>query len=162
MQCGCGHHWEWMEVDEIDESTCLGKAQCPFCRARFGVEGGVNEIARLLRDLLWTDEARHILERLPPYVAPLVREEVEEYALSKGARLITFSLLTESKNSGEVFWSSEAKRRLKRVPAAVQAMARVELERTAIDRGMSEVTVALMEEVKARYFGMGAGQSQNN
>jgi len=35
-------------------------------------------------------------------------------------------------------------------------MARVELERTALDRGMAEVTVSLMEEVKARYFGMRA------
>jgi hypothetical protein len=35
-------------------------------------------------------------------------------------------------------------------------MARIELERTAADRGLSTVTVALMEEVKARYFGMGS------
>jgi hypothetical protein len=35
-------------------------------------------------------------------------------------------------------------------------MARIELERTAADRGAARITVALMEEVKARYFGMGA------
>jgi hypothetical protein len=35
-------------------------------------------------------------------------------------------------------------------------MARVELERTAVDRGSKRVTVALMEEVKAKYFGMAA------
>jgi hypothetical protein len=35
-------------------------------------------------------------------------------------------------------------------------MARVELERTAADRGTARVTVALMEEIKAKYFGMGA------
>jgi hypothetical protein len=35
-------------------------------------------------------------------------------------------------------------------------MARVELERTAIERGGDpRVTISLMEEVKARYFGMG-------
>jgi hypothetical protein len=32
-------------------------------------------------------------------------------------------------------------------------MARIELERTAMERGQAEVTVALMDEVKARYFG---------
>jgi hypothetical protein len=37
-------------------------------------------------------------------------------------------------------------------------MARVELERTAADRGLSRVTAALMEEVKAKYFGMGVKQ----
>jgi hypothetical protein len=38
-------------------------------------------------------------------------------------------------------------------------MARIELERTAMDRGLSRVTVPLMEEVKAKYFGMGAQKS---
>ncbi|MES4784513.1 MAG: hypothetical protein C4294_00260, partial [Nitrospiraceae bacterium] len=44
--------------------------------------------------------------------------------------------------------------RLEKIPAPVRAMARIELERTALDKGFSHVTVALMEEVKARYFGM--------
>jgi hypothetical protein len=38
-------------------------------------------------------------------------------------------------------------------------MARVELERTALDKGHAHVTVALMEEVKARYFGLFASQT---
>jgi hypothetical protein len=54
-----------------------------------------------------------------------------------------------------VVWDAEAERRLANVPAPVRAMARVELERTAAERGELRVTVALMEEVKARYFGMG-------
>jgi hypothetical protein len=45
---------------------------------------------------------------------------------------------------------------LDKVPAPVRAMARIELERTAADRGAARITVALMEEVKARYFGIGA------
>ena len=155
MQCGCGQRWEWTKVVEIDETTSLGIGACPVCGIRFGVEGSAKEIDPLLRKIQWTDEAEHFLERLPPYVAPLVREEVEGYAQGKGVQLITFALLTESKNRGTVFWGLEAVRRLERVPAAVQGMARIELERTALDRGMSEVTVALMEEVKARYFGMG-------
>jgi hypothetical protein len=38
-------------------------------------------------------------------------------------------------------------------------MAKIELERTALDRGMPEVTVTLMEEVKTRYFGMASGRA---
>ena len=38
----------------------------------------------------------------------------------------------------------------------VRAMAKIELERTAADRGAGRITVALMEEVKAKYFGLGA------
>ena len=159
MQCNCGQPWDWTEVEEINETTCLGIGECPKCRIRFGVEGEPKEIASLLVNTIWTDDAEHRLERMPPYVSPLVREEVEEYAQTKGAKLITLAFLAESQNRGSVFWSSEAQRRLERVPAAVQSMARIELERTALDRGMTEVTVALMEEVKARYFGMGAGRS---
>jgi hypothetical protein len=121
MQCGCGQCWEWTEVEEIDEAICLGKGECPICRGRFGIEGGAKEIGPVLGRTIWSDEAGHVLERLPPYVAPLVREEVEEYAQAKGARLITLAILIESKNRGAIFWSPEAERRLERVPAAVQA-----------------------------------------
>ena len=148
MQCACGRRWDWTEVEEIDETTCLGKGECSKCRVQFGVQGSQEEIASLLVNSIWTDDARHILERMPPYVFPLVREEVEEYARTKNAKLITFALLTESKNRGAIFWSPEAERRLERVPAAVQAMARIELERTAIDRGMTEVTIGLMGRSK--------------
>jgi hypothetical protein len=51
-------------------------------------------------------------------------------------------------------WESEAERRLNNVPAPVRTMARIELERTAAERGIGRVTVALMEEVKAKYFGL--------
>jgi hypothetical protein len=37
-------------------------------------------------------------------------------------------------------------------------MAKIELERTAAARGESRITVALMDEVKAKYFGMAAKQ----
>jgi hypothetical protein len=37
-------------------------------------------------------------------------------------------------------------------------MARVELERTAAERGETRITVTLMEEVKAKYFGMAASK----
>jgi len=35
-------------------------------------------------------------------------------------------------------------------------MAKIELERTAAERGDGRITVALMEEIKAKYFGLGA------
>jgi len=44
------------------------------------------------------------------------------------------------------------------LPAPVRTMARIELERTAADRGETRITVALMEEVKARYFGMASSK----
>ncbi len=86
----------------------------------------------------------------------MVRQEVESYAEQKRIMLISSGLITEARNQGAVVWHPDAEQRLSRVPSPVRAMARVELERTALDRGMPEVTVALMEEIKARYFGMAA------
>ena len=156
MQCHCGQQLQWREVQEVDETLCFGLCECADCRFRLGIEAKGPDLGLLLSQVMWTDEAQHHLDRLPPYVRPYVQEEVEQYAQSKAVRLVTNGVLTESKNHGTVSWAPEAERRLERVPGPVRGMARIELERTAIDRNMTEVTVELMEEVKARYFGMGA------
>jgi hypothetical protein len=104
---------------------------------------------------MWTDEACLVLDRLPPYVRPLVRQVVEGYARSQGERVITFELQLQARQGGRVAWEPDAERRLENVPAPVRMMARMELERTAIESGHARVTVGLMEQVKARYFGMG-------
>ena len=160
MHCHCGQALTWKEIEEVDDTVCFGRCECVGCQFRLGIEAKAKEMGALLEHLFWTDEALHALDRLPPYAEPLVREDVEQYAQTKGVHLVTSGLLTESKNRGAVAWTPEAEQRLERVPGAVRAMARIELERTAMDRSMPEVTVDLMEEVKARYFGMGAAQSK--
>jgi hypothetical protein len=106
--------------------------------------------------MMWTDDAIHRLDRMPPYLAPLVRGEVEQDVRVRGERVVTYDTLLRPRTGERIEWTSEAERRLDKVPAPVRAMARIELERTAADRGETRITVALMEEVKARYFGMGA------
>jgi hypothetical protein len=118
------------------------------------LEATPEEAARLVDRTLWTDEARHRLERMPPYVASLVRPEVEEYARANRRLIISEGLLTEAGHHGVADWEPEAEQRLAKIPAAVRAMAKLELERTAVEKGEPRVTVALMEEVKARYFGL--------
>ncbi len=142
-------------VEEVDPTTYFARYSCGPCRGAIGVEGEQKEVAALLPEPYWTDEALHVLDRMPPYVAPLYRDEVEQYAKTAGKNLVTFDFLGEAKNQGTVSWGAETLRRLERVPPAIRAMARVELERTALERGMTEVTAELMEEIKARYFGMG-------
>jgi hypothetical protein len=106
--------------------------------------------------MMWTDEAIHRLDRMPPYLAPLVRDEVEQDMRVRGERVVTYDILLRPRTGERIEWEPEAERRLERVPVPVRAMARVELERTVADRGETRITVALMEEVKAKYFGMGA------
>ncbi len=157
LTCGCGR---WMHTEGVEERmehrppTWLVRFECCGCQSLFGMEAPADEAAKLVDRLMWTDEARHVLDRMPPYVAPLVRQEAEDYARSKGQRVISFTLLAQARNGGTVAWDPEAERRLDNVPGPVRAMAKVELERTALERGQARVTVALMEEVKAKYFGM--------
>jgi hypothetical protein len=119
-----------------------------------GVDVPEGQADGLVDRLLWTDDALHRLDRMPPYVAVLVREDVEQDIRRHGQRVVTLDTLLRPRTRERIEWDSEAERRLERVPAPVRAMARIELERTAADRGLSRVTIPLMEEVKAKYFGM--------
>lgn len=159
LECPCGQAMFVKAVEELNADQLWGIWVCTACGLRIGGEGGLKEFDLLLDGAIWTDEARYQLNRLPPYVQPLVREEVESFIRQHHQRLVTHARMIASQNKGVVAWSPEAETRLKNVPAAVRAMAKVELERTAIDRNLSEVTVPLMEELKARYFGLAAGRA---
>jgi hypothetical protein len=162
LTCGCGR---WMHTEGIEEwggETGLLlwfiRSECRGCGLKVGVDVREEQAHGLVDRLLWTDEALHRLERMPPYVAGLVREEVEQDIRRQGERVVTYETLLRPRTSERIEWDPEAKQRLDRVPAAVRAMARIELERTAADRGLSRITVSLMEEIKAKYFGMAASK----
>jgi hypothetical protein len=159
MQCGCQYPLEVTAIEECLSEYILATFHCNHCGFSVGVEGTAKELDPLVPRLMWTDEAGYQLSRLPPYLAPLVCEEVEAFASARGQRVLSFSRVISARNKGEVEWNPDAERRLDNVPSGIRAMAKVELERTAMDRGMPKVTVALMEEVKTRYFGMAAGRS---
>ncbi|MDH5741249.1 MAG: PCP reductase family protein [Nitrospira sp.] len=132
------------------------RSECRGCGLTVGVDVPEGQADGLVDRLVWTDDALHRLDRMPPYVAVLVREDVEHDIRRHGQRVVTLDTLLRPQIGERIEWDAEAEGRLKRVPAPVRAMARIELERTAADRGLSRVSVSLMEEVKATYFGMGA------
>lgn len=136
--------------------TWFVRSECRGCGFMVGVDVPEGQGGGVVDRLMWTDEALHRLDRMPPYVAVLVRQEVEERARVQGTRVITYESLIQSVADQQIEWEPDAERRLENVPPAVRAMAKVELERTAAERGLRFVTVALMEEVKAKYFGMGS------
>ncbi|MDF0674493.1 MAG: PCP reductase family protein [Nitrospira sp.] len=154
-----------MHAEGIEE--CAGESgapqwfirlECKGCGLKIGIDVPEGQTHGLVDRLMWTDEALHRLDRLPPYVATLVQKDVEQDVCRHGRRVVTYDMLLHPRAEDRIEWESEAERRLERVPAPVRAMARIELERTAADRGMSRITVALMEEVKAKYFGMGSSK----
>lgn len=141
-------------VEEGTPDVWLVRFSCGHCTRSVALEATPEEAAGLVDRTLWTDEARHVLERMLPYLAALVRPEVEDYARTRRRRVISEAVMVEARHQGGAAWDREAQERLANIPAAVRAMAKMELERTAADRGEPRVTVALMEEVKARYFGL--------
>lgn len=154
MRCGCGSILGFDHIEEWEDEGLLVYYACSVCGFTLGVEAEVEDASHLFDCIQWTDEAANRLDRLPPYLEPLVRKEVQVYARENKIALITLALFLEVQSHGTASWHPEAKARLSRIPSSVRSMARVELERTALERGMPEVTVALMEELKARYFGM--------
>jgi hypothetical protein len=157
LVCQCGN---WMHTEGVDEhwseagaSEWMVRLECRHCAVHVGAVGQPDEVVKLVDRFMWSDEARHALDRLPPYVQCLVKPDAETFVRSRQQRVMTFALLGQARNGGEVAWDIEAED----VPAPGRAMARQELERTALDKGQSHVTVALMEEVKGRYFGMFKG-----
>lgn len=160
LTCGCGR---WMHTEGIEERggetgtlQWFIRSECRGCGLKVGVDVPEEQTHGLVDRMLWTDEALHRLDRMPPYVAVLVREEVEEDLRRQGRRVVTYETLLRPRTGERIDWDPEAEQRLGRVPAAVRAMARIELERTAADRGLSRITASLMEEIKAKYFGMAA------
>jgi hypothetical protein len=159
MQCGCQQPLSVEGVEELESNEVFARFSCQSCKWAVGAEGSLKDIDPLVFPITWSDEAQYHLSRLPPYLVPLVREESETFARDRHYQIMTFSRLVAARNKGMVEWSPDAERRLANVPSGIRSMAITELERTALDRGMPEVTVALMEEVKTRYFGMATGRS---
>lgn len=160
LVCGCGG---WMHTEGVEErlssdgeTTWFVRSECRPCRWMVGIDLPAGSTDGLVDRLMWSDDAKHRLDRVPPYAAPALRELVEGFARARRQRVITYDLIDQAQTGDIVAWDPDAEQRLANVPAPVRAMARIELERTAVDRGISSVTVALMEEVKARYFGMAA------
>lgn len=150
-----------MHTEGIDERSYADgtpqwfiRTECRGCGLKVGVDVSAGQPVGLVDRMMWTDDAIHRLDRMPPYLASLVRGEVEQDMRVRGERVVTYDVVVRPRSGERIEWEPEAERRLDKVPGPVRAMARIELERTAADRGESRITVALMEEIKARYFGM--------
>jgi proto-chlorophyllide reductase subunit len=141
-------------VEEISPLVYHLRLDCQGCANWITASGRHEEIESIVTSRVWSNEVKHELERLPPHVEPLIRQELEAYADKHNQRIITMALFWEAKNRGKISWTPVAEARLSNVPASIRAMARVEIERMAIDRGLPEITEALMDEAKIKFLGM--------
>ncbi|MEK7702928.1 MAG: PCP reductase family protein [Nitrospirota bacterium] len=106
--------------------------------------------------MTWTPEAKERIEKVPSFMRPMIEMGIENYARKNGITTISPEVMDASKNDmGEMVWSKEAEERLDNIPSFIRPMAKKEIERIAKEKGMTEITNALMEETKSKFIGMG-------
>ena len=83
-----------MHTEGIEERSCLDDSQqwfirseCRGCGQKIGVDVPAGQPRGLVDRLMWTDDALHRLERMPPYLAPLFQDEIEEDLRVRGERV---------------------------------------------------------------------------
>lgn len=78
-----------VKIGGTDEA---GEAEgCPFSGVIAGMERDESD------RVVWTEEARARLERIPEFVRPMAREGIERYAASEGLTTIDVELLEEAR-----------------------------------------------------------------
>jgi hypothetical protein len=144
-----------MLKSEMAKSGSSGGGTCPFSSMVAKMQSPA-EAASEGPALVWTAEAKDRIERVPSFMRPMIEMGIEGYARRIGITTITPEIMDASKNDmGEIAWSKEAEARLDNIPSFVRPMARKEIERIAREKGMTEITHALMEETKSKFIGLG-------
>ncbi len=147
-----------MLKEEMAKSGLSGAGKCPFSSMVAKMQGGGGETAAqsVGSAMTWSKEAKERIERVPSFMRPMIEMGIESYARRVGATTITPEVMDASKNDmGEIVWTKEAETRLDNIPSFVRPMARKEIERIAREKGMTEITNALMEETKSKFIGLG-------
>ncbi len=129
---------------------------CPFSSMVAKMQGGAASAPADTQPMAWTKEAKDRIEKVPSFMRPMIEMGVENYARKNGITTISPDVMDASKNDmGAIVWSKEAESRLDNIPSFIRPMARKEIERIAKEKGMTEITDALMEETKSKFIGMG-------
>ena len=62
----------------------------------------------LVDRMMWTDDAIHRLDRMPPYLAPLVRGEVEQDMRVRGERVVTYDIVLRPRTGERIEWDARS------------------------------------------------------
>ena len=100
----------------------------------------------------WSAEALDRLAKIPDFVRPTVRAEVEAYARKSGESFVTQAMIDHYKGTtAELAWTPEASKRLENIPFFIRPMAKKEIERMAREQGRAEVTADMMDHAKTAF-----------
>jgi hypothetical protein len=126
---------------------------CPFSAvvAQMGL-GSSTEAHGDTSEFEWTPDALDRLEKTPSFVRPMIKGGIEAYARKQGYKKINLQVMDDSKNvPAGIPWSPAAEKRLENIPDFIRPMARKEIERIAQERGVAQITEAIMEEAKEKF-----------
>jgi hypothetical protein len=102
--------------------------------------------------LEWSAEALDRLAKIPDFVRPTVRAEVEAYARKSGESFVTQAMIDHYKGTtADLAWTPEATKRLENIPFFIRPMAKKEIERMAREQGRAEVTADMMDHAKTAF-----------
>ena len=129
-----------------------GGGSCPFSSMVASMGAGGAEQTGSAGTLEWSAEALDRLSKIPDFVRPTVKMEVEAYARQAGETFVTQSMLEKYKVApGGLTWSADASKRLENIPFFIRPMAKKEIERLAREGGHAEVTVEVMDAAKSAF-----------
>jgi hypothetical protein len=127
---------------------------CPFSSIVASMGAGVSASGSEAGSagLEWSAEALDRLAKIPDFVRPTVRAEVEAYARKSGESFVTQAMIDQYKGTtAELAWTPEASKRLENIPFFIRPMAKKEIERMAREQGRAEVTADMMDHAKTAF-----------
>jgi hypothetical protein len=130
----------------VSEQVATEAGKCPFSSMLAGMKEGVVSKAT------WSPEALERMEKIPDFVRPMVKSGIEAYAQKQGYQVITSKVVEESKNDQAGFeWTPGAAQKLENIPGFVRPLAKKEIERMAMEKGVTKISEDLIDEVKNRF-----------
>lgn len=134
----CDQPMKLLQVAPPDRGALSVIYECPECAHR---------IAMLTNPL-----ETQLVQSLGVKIGPSGEATESKCPFSGMVQSMTPSEVSNGESSS-VRWSAAALQRLERIPDFVRPMARVGIERFALDRGLEEIDEQLLEEAKG-HFGM--------
>src|SRR3989338_4448768 len=96
----CNEYMNQIKVDVLGENSINIIFKCSKCNNQIAMvkKEGLNIVGTSENDgVTWTKEAEERLKRVPPFVQPMARQSIVNYAKEKGVREITLRVMDEVK-----------------------------------------------------------------
>ncbi len=135
-----------VSTSPVADAVQAEAGKCPFSSMLAGMKEGV------VSKVTWSPEALERMEKIPDFVRPMVKSGIETFAQKKGYQVVTPTVIDESKNDQDGFeWTPGASQKLENIPAFIRPLAKKEIERIAMEKGVTQISEEMLEEAKVKF-----------